>query len=207
MKIFIDFDGVIFDAKKFKNALARICAKNGMVRKDFFHIYALAKENGEVYSVSHHLRLLARHAKNRIQKKTLRIAIDRLMSDLRSYVFKDVFRFFDRMHKHDLYCVSFGDPAFQRRKIEGSGVKRYFKRVIVTRGDKGKEIAALCKKNSTSDEQIVFVDDSEKHIREVRSIKNAVIIHLCRGKNVPRSPNADYRVSTLAQATRVILSL
>ena len=71
MKIFVDFDGVIFDAKKFKNALARACAKHGISKKAFLHTYALTKESGGVYSISRHLRLLVKNTKNRIQKKSV----------------------------------------------------------------------------------------------------------------------------------------
>lgn len=208
MKIFIDFDGVIFDAEKFKKTLARICRDHGISRKDFLHTYEALKKEGGVYTVVRHVRALAKHTGATMRKKELHAAIDRYMSDLRQYVFKDALRFFDRMRAHELYLLSFGDPAFQKQKIHGSGVKYYFKRVIVTRGNKGKEISALRTKKGVSNERIVFIDDSEKHLREVRGNAHVVIIHLKRGKRgALRSVHADHHVSTLAQATRVILSL
>lgn len=208
MKIFIDFDGVIFDAEKFKKTLTRICRNHGISRKEFLYTYAAAKEEEGIYSIVRHVRALEKHTGATMRKKELHTAIDRYMGDLRHYVFKDALRFFDRMHAHELYLLSFGDPAFQKQKIRGSGVKHYFKRVIVTRGDKGKEISALRTRKGVSNKRIVFIDDSEKHIREVRGNIHAVIIHLTRGKRgASRSVHADHHVSTLTQATRVILSL
>ena len=58
-----------------------------------------------------------------------------------------------------------------------------------------------------SDEISVFIDDSEKHIREVRRIKNVIIIQMQRDKNDTEFLHANHHVSTLAQATRVIVSL
>lgn len=206
MKIFIDFDNVVFNTSKFKRALVEILKKSGVTAKDFSDTYEQAK-NGGGYSFARHVRLLSK--KNLIRNvKNVRQAFDRSMTDLASLVFRDAYMFFMRHEKEELYLLSYGDPAFQKKKIAGSRVGKYFKRVIITKGDKGKEIVAAMDVRARSPrETVIFIDDSDVHIREAHNIAGVITIQLSRGEVIHKTSAADYHVSTLAQASKIIESL
>ena len=58
MKIFIDFDGVIFNTELFKKRLIKFFSENGISKKDFDKSYQYFKNQKIPYSVIKHLKLL-----------------------------------------------------------------------------------------------------------------------------------------------------
>lgn len=210
MSIFIDFDDVIFNTRSFKKDLSKIFSSCGISRSVFQETYDAMKARQEQYSIAAHVRLLKQQGELR-NLSLCTVALGRFMRNLKRYVFLDAQSFLRHHQKQGLFLVSFGDAAFQRRKIAHSGVKKYFKRVVVTQGDKAKEVAALLLKSKAKKPYgIIFIDDSKKHIREVRSITSAIIIQILRkGRRTAdeKSSFADHHVATLAGASKIIASL
>lgn len=206
MDIFLDFDNVIFNTPKFKHALIKAFKDGGMAIKDFERTYVAAK-NGGPYSPARHLRLLIR-GECINDARRVKAGIARLISDASPFVFRDAYTFFARHGRKNLQLISFGDPAFQKKKITGSRVKKYFAKIIVTEGDKGKEIARVMRARVKARQNaVVFIDDSDVHIREMRRIPGVITMQLRRKRTIHKSSSADYHVSTLAQASRIIASL
>lgn len=210
MNIFIDFDGVIFNTEAFKRDLSRVFAAYGAKRGAFQRTYDEMRAHRETYSIVAHARLLKQEGEIKDFPSCV-AALERFMRDLRQYVFLDALFFLRHHQKQGLFLVSFGDAAFQRSKIECSAVKKYFKRIVVTQGNKAEEISILNAKNKEKKpRRIVFIDDNEKHIREARSIASAVIIQVLRKgrkETCEKSAHANHHVSTLRQASKIIASL
>lgn len=206
MDIFLDFDNVIFDTRKFKRSLMRAFRDGGVSARDFTRTYEEAK-NGRPYSPARHLQLLAREGCVADMRR-VKTSVIRATTDTSPFVFRDAHAFFARHGKKDLRLLSFGDPAFQKKKISGSGIKKYFSAVIVTKGDKGKEIEKVMRTRvKTRQSAVVLIDDSDVHIREARRIPGVIALQLRRRRGIHKSPSADYHVSTLAHASRIIASL
>ncbi len=209
VKIFIDFDDVIFNTDRFKDGRIAIFKKHGIDKKTVLKTYGELKAAGERYTISKHIRAVAR--KKRIASESgLDASFKRFMCNLTHYVFPDAHAFLGHYQKESLYLLSFGDRVFQSQKIEKSGVKKYFKRIIITQGDKGSEIRAIRAAGKlTNKDIIVFIDNSDEHIQEVHSIKDVITIQLLRrqGKVLQKSTYADYYAATLCDATKIISAL
>lgn len=178
MKIFLDFDGVIFNTELFKKQLGKIFFKNGVPKEIFKKTYRNFEKNNLPYSFAKHLKFLAKNEK--INSKKISADLRKLLDNLKPYVSGEARIFLKHFYKNDLYLISYGDLNFQKQKIKGAEVSRFFRRVIITTADKGKIIEKIVKKDKfKKGERIVFIDDKPKHIREVKR-KNTITFQIIR---------------------------
>lgn len=202
MKIFIDFDGVIFDTELFKKRLSKIFLKSGVSKEIFKESYQQLKKQRILYSPLRHLEFLAKD-KN-IDSKKILVDLEKLLKNLRPYVFNDAKIFLKHFPKNNLYLLSYGDLKFQKQKIKATGVSKYFKRVIVVNDNKLKIIKKIARKDRfKKGERIVFIDDKPIHIKEVkqRGIITFQIIkpHL----RLPRI--ADFNVRNFKEIEKILI--
>ena len=199
MKIFIDFDGVIFNAERFRNDIKRIFIKSGFSERDFDRTYSYLKQKGIYYSPERQARIL--NADNN-KKKEISASIEKLLADSsKKYIFKDVRNFLGFFKKKDIYILSLGNINFQNKKIKSIKLGKYFKKIIVTDKSKDNEIKKIIKKEKIkSDEKIFFIDDSANNIEIVKT-KNPKIttIHLLRKNAAQFSKCADFEARNLGQ--------
>ncbi len=191
MKIFLDFDGVIFNTELFKKQLIKIFFKNGVPKEIFKKSYRNSKGKNLPYSVAKHLKFLAKNEK--INSKKISADLKKLLNNLKQYVFGEARIFLKHFSKNDLYLISYGDLNFQKQKIKGAKVSKFFKRVIVTAADKGKIIEKIAKKDKfKKGETIIFIDDKPGHIKEVKR-KNIITFQIIRS-NLKIPQIADFNV-------------
>lgn len=184
MKIFIDFDDVLFNTKDFKNDIRRIFEKNGVSEKIFSKYYKefpTRKKKGEIRKYN------PREQIRKIKKLGIKIGgIERDFSNLlkksKKYIFNDGIKFLNKFKKEELYIVSYGDKKFQTEKIENSGIGNYFKKILIADTSKAVGIRkALRNKNIEPGEAIIFIDDRVKFLRDIKkSYPGMVTIHMKR---------------------------
>jgi len=211
MKIFIDFDDVIFYTKKFKNDLISIFLKNGVTRQEFENSYYTfqkkAQARGEYYDPKKQIQVLKK--RNQIDQRKLSRDIDKFLKSLEKYVFSDVLNFLSHFPKKDLYLITYGHEIFQMKKIKGAGIKKYFKRIIVSKNNKLAIILETAQKDKFSPgEKMILIDDRPEQLERVEQRKKSVItFHMCRPQGRYSDlicADKDYEVKNLKEILSII---
>jgi FMN phosphatase YigB (HAD superfamily) len=204
MKIFLDFDGVIFNTELFKKRLAAIFPRNGVSQKDFKASYRRIKKKELSYSPFNHIKYLANNKE--IDSKKISSDLRKLLINLKPFVFDEAKKFLKRFSKNDLYLISYGDLDFQRKKIRNSQISNFFKRIVITDADKGKIIKNIAKKDKfKKEEAVIFIDDKAKHIKEARQ-RNVITFQITR-PGQQRLRAADFNARNLKAVEKFIKNI
>ena len=100
--------------------------------------------------------------------------------DLKKYVFDGSEKFLQSLPEKDIYLLTYGEKGFQDLKVEGSGLKNFFREVIVVQGNKPEEIERVAKRDGFAlDETIVFADNRCGHFAGAKE-RGIITIHLKR---------------------------
>jgi len=198
MKIFVDFDGVIFNTKLFKKSLIKIFSENGISKKDFDKSYQQFKKQKIPYSPIKHIEFLSNDKNCRYKTDRFYNDILKFLKNLKLYIFKDAEIFLKSFSKNNLYLLSYGDLNFQKQKIKGTKISDYFRRIIITNKNKAEIVKQIVKKDKFRKlEKIIFIDDQPRNIKEVSSIRNITTIQLIRPQNksiLKFSKKVDFKV-------------
>lgn len=169
MKIFVDFDDVIFNTKSFFEKLKMVYVPFGISSELFETTYEeLKKERAGSwlgYSSSLHIEKLQECLS--VDVPALQKAIDSFLRDTSEFVFPDVKDFLQwaEENTYSVSVLSFGDLEFQTQKIHGTQLSAYFEKVIVT--DKDKSQALIAEK--ISEEKVWFLDDRNHFLENVKA--------------------------------------
>ena len=211
MKIFIDFDDVIFNTKKFVidyKKIFRLHEISEDIYKKYYYDYPPNKKNSKLkkYISEPHIDKIGKE--ERIDVSTLKRDIEVFLGKANKYVFPD--DFFSSFKKGDNYLISYSKNKFLEAKIKNSGVAKYFKRVIMTDVMKSSPVRDILRSDSIKkDEQLFFLDDRTEQIDDVKKhhkrIKT-VFINRKEGRyqNVA-DEMCDFECKNLKQAKRIIL--
>lgn len=163
MKIYIDFDGTIYDTHQLDNKFINIFTKYNIEKK---HIKTLINEIKNYNKIANILIKEFSLNKNIIKE------INNIYSD--ELVFKDTIPFLEKYYqKYDLILLTLtNDIDYQQRKINSSNLKKYFKEIIITTKDKSK-IQNINYQNG------IFIDNNPIELKKFYQSK---AIHLIRIK-------------------------
>lgn len=119
MKIFIDFDDVIFNTRDFRIDFEKIFLQFGItadIFADNYYNYPPNKKNYPVktYVLEKHLEKISKTVS--FDKVALEKSIRNFLIDTRKYVFSDVETFLKRFNSSELFLISHGKQDFQRKK-------------------------------------------------------------------------------------------
>ncbi len=187
MKIFVDFDNTIFDTRhKFLDGFFEVFYKYGVGREVFDktlpYFSKTALQAGECYCPKRHIEEIIKKNDLRIDKKVFLREMSEFLEDLEDYVFEDFYEFVNYFDKKDLVILSYGEYNFQKQKIDGSGINKYFRDVIITDGDKTQEIEKYMQ--NFPNEDAVIIDDKRGYFESVKQSKvNIGTIHIVREGN------------------------
>ena len=129
MKIYIDFDGTIYDTHKLDNKFIDIFQKYNI---DSNYIKKLI-DKIKNYNTIANILIQEFNLNNNILNEINSIYSNEL-------VFKDIIPFLEKYYqKHNLILLTLtNDIDYQQRKINSSNLKKYFKDIIITTKDKSK---------------------------------------------------------------------
>ena len=129
MKIYIDFDGTLFNTDKFYQDYLVILNKYNI---SSFEIDEMKKEL--FTNRKFNLDILTDYIISKYNIKNLKQEVETLYNN--SYVFEDVIPFLEKYKNYNLILLTLGDIDYQNRKIEGSKLSKYFQDIIITDVDK-----------------------------------------------------------------------
>lgn len=195
MKIFIDFDDVIFNAKIYKADLKRIFAKFGVNEKLFNQSYFDYPPNKKSSSIKTYIlkgQIRSIKKKIPIDNSQLEKEVENFLVKTKKYLFADVVSFLKKFSKNQLFLISHGDPNFQKKKINNSGISYFFGAVKISRVFKSQEIKKVISKSdySRKKEKYFFLDDRVHYIEEVKKCLPEIITILIQR---PEGRYHDYR--------------
>jgi len=209
MKIFLDFDDVLFNTKAFRNDLMGIFRKNGVSRKDFLASYkdypTVSRGGLKKYDPFKQIELLEK--KFGIDGKKIAEDLGEFLASCPKYIFRDVKAFLKQFSKRKLYLISYGHTGFQDKKIDNSGISPFFQKIVVT--DKMKAIAI--RRFAKKDETLIFLEDRTEQINEIKKYFSRSITFLVKRKEGryadKRTKYVDYEVRDLREASKVLRQL
>jgi FMN phosphatase YigB (HAD superfamily) len=209
MKLFFDFDDVLFNTKKFKEDCYAIFKKKGVSRSFFDECYydPLDTASIRVYDVVKHIERICQ--KTNRDCSILEHAVAIFVADTKKYVFADVSDVLSGFHKKDLDILSFSKTNFQKAKINGSGITSFFNKITIINSLKGEEMAKIIKKEKLgSSEEVYFIDDRVEQIEDVKKRCPQVKTILCvrpEGRYRDRkNKHCDYRITSLREIKKII---
>ncbi|MFZ2188255.1 MAG: hypothetical protein WAV73_01680 [Candidatus Moraniibacteriota bacterium] len=212
MKIFIDFDDVIFNTGKFKeDFLNEVFIKNGATQADFaetyYYFFKKNKQVNKYYDPKKQIKALGK--KEYINGNKLEKDFYTFMKDLEKYVFEDVTSFLKKIGKRNLFLISYGDPLFQKMKIEGTHTAEMFGGVIL---GKFRKMDLISKEMGVCGllqyEKIIVIDDLPKHLGKIKALKERLVtFHIRRPEGRYRDlacKYVDYEVKNLKEVIGII---
>lgn len=177
--IVLDFDYTLFDAAKFRGDLGASLIKLGIDEKFFSETYKQVRyrEGKESdYQPDKHLQILADKTDTDYLK--LKDTYYQVIGEAKEYLYPDTLDFLKKMKQENnkLILLTFGNPEFQKLKVQNSGIGKYFEEIYYTDGSK----TSLAHK-ITDDPNVTFINDNPHEILELKSIyPQATFIQISR---------------------------
>lgn len=168
--VILDFDDTLFDTAVYKEARLDALAQVGVSEDHFWRSYRDARKNSEgmwSYSDERHARLLEEQYGYPYQ--TVLSALHQTGSDtvISSCLITGALDFLSSIKKRGkpLILLSCGDPAFQEKKVRGSGIVHFFDRLFLVDSSKVAVLHELEKKYDLSNAW--FINDKIEESIEV----------------------------------------
>lgn len=170
LKIFIDFDDVVFNTKKFVADYKNVFFSHGISPEKFEECYYdYPKKNGDgtisKYEFRGHLERL-RIGCPEVDMGAVEKKVIFLLQNAEKYLFDDVKEFVLSLDGCDIKLISYGDAVFQREKINGSGIAGYVSDIVITDKMKSQAIAQFVDKKEN--QKLVFIDDRIEQVADVK---------------------------------------
>lgn len=209
MKIFLDFDDVLFHTRIFRRDFVLLLEKYGMPREVYeatrSELYSEAAfERGKCYDFEEHLRVMGMRCPGADIVTALKAA-ESFLSRLEKYVFSDVKNFLRAFPKDNLCILSFGEKKFQNKKIQGSGLVPFVHEVYIVDGDKGFFLSGCVGKE---EKDIFFLDDRERYMREVKRYLpdvTTILVSRPEGRYTDlRTKWCDFQAGNMVEARAII---
>lgn len=135
MKIYIDFDGTLFDTDKYTEDFMNIFNKYGIDKDLFDKCKKIVFDNDDLFNLD---IIIDYFIKNYNIDSNLKKEMEDLLNN--SYIYPDVINCLDFLSSsgYELYLLSYGDEKFQTKKIFKYDLVKYFNKIIITDKDKSK---------------------------------------------------------------------
>ena len=190
-RLFIDFDGTIFETKKFEKTFFETLIKAGISESELRTAYQLEcltyrfSLNSLVYKLHEKINFNLKLTMARLDSHYLKIPGNFIYPDVVSFL-----QGIDRS-KFSVELLTLGDPEFQKKKIKLSNILPYFDKTYYTTEQKWNWL----KNEVKSNERFVIIDDRGDTIYEIGKIyKNALALEINRSdlQSDPMEPRKRY---------------
>ena len=211
MKVFIDFDDVLFYSKKFIQDEKKIFRKYKISEELFQkHYYQYRKDKKgnliRIYNLKKQLRGIKKEKKMDIEP--IRKELEVFLKDTGKYIFNDVENFLKKFEKKNLFIISYSKTDFQKNKIKNSGIPKYFKKIIITDEEKFKALKRIIDTEKTKNEEIFFLEDRTDYIAGIKNeIPWVKTILMRRPQGLYKDEVlacCDFRIKNLKEAEKII---
>jgi FMN phosphatase YigB (HAD superfamily) len=209
MKIFIDFDDVLFNTQAFTAFLQEIFKNFGIGKELFRQTYEEVKKHtggkNFSYTFEAHVKALQDHLE--FDGEGLLQVLKNETADTSKFLFPDTLPFLEFLRKagHSAWILSFGDSGYQMMKIQSSGVGDRVGGVIITQERKER---ALEQQGLTQNEEAYFFDDRAHFLEGAKKIFPAlltVLVSRPEGRYADRrSALCDYHITNFQEGIRLL---
>lgn len=205
--IFIDFDDVIFNTKKFKEDLKKIFSDFGISEDLYDSTYADSQDDRIIKIYDPRLQVQRIAKIKEISKEQITKSIDSLMQRCPQYVFSDLNEFLKGVGSEKVTVLSYGNLDFQKEKINKSGIVKDVGEVFVTDKMKSEVVGNILRESFQ--EKVFFIDDRVEQIRDVKKEFPFIITILLkrpegRYQEMQMEKCCDYQACNLHEAQKII---
>ena len=153
MIYYVDFDRTLFDTKSFLDELYEILLEYNIPKEEFI------KKSNEMEEFNPFMILNLLKDKYSFSS-SLFVDIERLIKKSMVFIYYDALVFLRDIKKSNntLILLTKGDMNFQNNKIDHSGIRNLFDKVIITSEDKG---------NLDIDYHGIFIDDKKEELERI----------------------------------------
>lgn len=197
MKIIFDFDHTLFDTKRFFLFFEKKFVEKFNLKKEIFE-KSFKKSKNNFYKPQKHFLLLSKKIKVFSKKDFEKELFSLLKKYSKKFLYPEVLEVLNKLKKDfSLYLISFGEKNFQMEKIKGSGIGKYFKKIIIT---SKRDKTPIIKKILQRDKKAVFVDDDQETIKKVKeNFPEIFVIMIDREKKKKDKGLADLLITNLKE--------
>jgi len=211
MKYFFDFDDFFIYTE---NRLAPdffqfLTSLTGATQEEVHQTYKQFSgahfTKGIPYSLEQHIDFLAELRSfdtERVKEKAHAFFID-----LTKYVFEGTEIFLQSLPKEDVYLLTYGELSFQNLKVDGSGLRKYFREVVVVEESKPVVIERIIKRDHFfPKERVIFGDNRCGHFTGARK-RGIITVHLKRETDIFNSEiclESEYIVNNFEELLQVL---
>ena len=162
-KLFIDFDGTMFDTASFKDVMFAVFLKLGFNKTDIDNTY-MAECMDYKYHVDRNLDRLLKI--KQIDEKEAREKVRGIFNKIPDHMFDDTIEVLKQIDKkkYELNLLTLGDEDFQRKKVDASYVGKYFDNIYFATDQKWNYLKDIVKEN----EYFIMVDDRGDTVEKVK---------------------------------------
>lgn len=210
MKIFIDFDDVIFNTKEFKTGLRTVFSNQGIPAKWYDKTYYGMFDTGLIKMHDPDVQITELKKVCNFNKDDLARKVADFMKDAPSFVFSDVCRFIGAVRAENISILSYGNKLFQEKKITCSGIGKKVSHVYVTDVSKVDVLSAVLQKEKIlSSEQVFFIDDRLEQIQGIKEMFPGIVTILLtrpegRYQEMRKDSTCDFEARNLGQVGEII---
>ena len=177
MKIYIDFDGTLFNNNKHYHKLINILKKYNINEE---YINNLTKKK--------HYKNLDTLAKEIIDKNNLDKSIINEINNIYSddLIYKDTLPFLEKYkEEYELILLTLGNKKYQLKKINSTNISKYFKKIIITNKDKSKL--------NIDYQNNIFIDNNPHELKKFYNSKSKHLIRIKRKNDKYSKINLDIK--------------
>ena len=161
-KYIFNFDDVLFfNTEKFKKHMYKCFEEIGVQYNTVMEYYKIEKEKGWVL-----YNLVASVLKGEnitsINKDEL---TEKIMEECKNFINNELIDQIKLLDVKNCYIITHGVKEYQFEKIERTGIKMLFSRIIVVQDTKKWEIEDICQQ--FKDDKIIFVDDKKERFTDI----------------------------------------
>jgi FMN phosphatase YigB (HAD superfamily) len=164
--IVLDLDDTLINTSLIKSRIFSSTAKAGLGKEECRKVY-VAFRRKHLFEPDGFIQALGKAGKF-TNRRDVRKDIKSVFTSRKFYNFPGAKGFLKKLSRHhDLVMLTYGSEKFQKLKIRQSGLRPYFKKIIIT-GEPDKK-NALKKLASSSRKGIVLIDNSMAVVKSAKS--------------------------------------
>lgn len=177
IKIYIDFDGTLFNSSKLYYKFIDIFTKQNLKKEELKIIINKTYKDTKNFDIVAEFLINKYNLNSNILEKVNKLYAEDL-------VFKDVIPFLEKYYqKYDLILLTLGSKKYQKKKINSSNLSKYFKDIIITNSDKSKLNIDYTKG--------IFIDNNPLELKKFYNSKANYLIRIKRDTDKYSKINLD----------------
>lgn len=164
----VDFDDTLFDTRAFKQMRQKTLQALGVSDEIYEKSYLEAYNNSlgiNTYNNNRHAEVLEQYG---FDKQTIVMALDGLKTVIKDLLFPDTVSFLEWLKKcnQKLILLSLGEPSWQKMKIDGARIAKYFDEVF-TVDDTKEHIIEKILNEFLDEKEVWFINDKIEETKKV----------------------------------------